>query len=224
LDSQGIYKITNLINGKFYIGSTVDLDKRWKNHKRALNKEVHHSSLLQYDWNFYGKDVFVFEIIEEVLNKSFLIGLESYYFGVLRPEYNMCPPFKSRFGIKHSDETKRKIGLKSLGRRHSIETKKKISETHKGIKLSDEHRQKLSKSHIGKRPSQETLKKLRESHLGNKSALGNKWSEEAKKKLSEIRKERFKNKENHPVYGKPRSEETKQKLRIINLRKKRPLI
>ncbi len=63
----GIYKITNLINGKSYVGQSVDIDKRWKREKEDANNINSHS----YDYPLmrafrkYGVDHFSFEIIEE---------------------------------------------------------------------------------------------------------------------------------------------------------------
>ena len=61
----GIYKITNQINGKFYIGSSKDLSRRKKYHFRLLKKGINHSILLQRAVNKYGLDNFIFEVIAE---------------------------------------------------------------------------------------------------------------------------------------------------------------
>jgi len=63
---SGIYSITNKENNKKYIGSSKDIYRRWLEHERELNKNTHHSLHLQNAWNKYGKDVFIFEIIEIV--------------------------------------------------------------------------------------------------------------------------------------------------------------
>lgn len=60
-----IYKITNTINGKYYIGSTVDFKKRKYTHTWKLNKGIHHSVYLQNAWNLYGASNFRFEILYE---------------------------------------------------------------------------------------------------------------------------------------------------------------
>ena len=66
---SGIYKITNLKNGKFYIGSSKDIERRWWEHTNELDKNIHINKKLQNAWNFYGKDNFKFEIIEELKNE-----------------------------------------------------------------------------------------------------------------------------------------------------------
>lgn len=60
-----IYRISNTINSKNYIGVSIDYVQRWKQHIRALNKNRHCNHKLQIDWNKYGIDAFKFEIIEE---------------------------------------------------------------------------------------------------------------------------------------------------------------
>lgn len=60
---KGIYKITNKATNKFYIGSSSDITKRWREHVKLLDKNTHHSYKLQEAWNDYGAENFVFEIL-----------------------------------------------------------------------------------------------------------------------------------------------------------------
>lgn len=63
----GVYKITNTVNGKVYIGSaSVSFEKRWLGHVSALNAGTHHNKGLQKDWNRLGKNCFCFEVVETV--------------------------------------------------------------------------------------------------------------------------------------------------------------
>jgi len=78
---SGIYKITNKINNKYYIGSSVDIigkQGRFNNHIWKLIGNRHDNEHLQNAWNKYGIDVFVFEIIE-IIDISKLISREQYY-------------------------------------------------------------------------------------------------------------------------------------------------
>ena len=61
----GIYKITNTINKKIYIGSSVNILNRVRQHKYKLKAGIHCNNYLQASFNKYGKDSFLFEIIEE---------------------------------------------------------------------------------------------------------------------------------------------------------------
>ena len=84
----GVYKITNQINGKFYIGSSKDLSRRKKDHFRLLKKGINHSILLQRAVNKYGITNFKFRIIE-LCEKELLISKEQYYIDKLKPKYNI---------------------------------------------------------------------------------------------------------------------------------------
>lgn len=60
----GVYKITCIPNGKIYIGSSKNIDKRWRKHIDELRYQEHPNKFLQQDYNLYGEDKFKFEIIE----------------------------------------------------------------------------------------------------------------------------------------------------------------
>ena len=101
----GVYKITNQINGKFYIGSSKDLSRRKKDHFRLLKKVINHSILLQRAVNKYGIINFKFRIIE-LCEKELLISKEQYYIDKLKPKYNIYKTAGSSLGNKKSEETK----------------------------------------------------------------------------------------------------------------------
>lgn len=94
-----IYKIRNKTNNKFYLGSSKNLANRWREHKRDLRNNKHHSPRLQHAWNKYGPENFVFEVIEELsqdcLDKQ-LLEREQYWLKTLNPldesiGYNISP-------------------------------------------------------------------------------------------------------------------------------------
>ena len=60
---RGIYKITNKVNGKVYIGESLDLERRWKEHLLELGSKQHINLKLQKDYNIYGYEAFEFEIL-----------------------------------------------------------------------------------------------------------------------------------------------------------------
>ena len=76
--SIGIYKITNKINGKVYIGKSKNIEKRFTQHKYGLNNNSNHNIHFQNAWNKYGEENFEFEIIH-LCDKKYLDDLEIYY-------------------------------------------------------------------------------------------------------------------------------------------------
>jgi len=66
---RGIYKIINKTTNKIYIGESLDILRRWEEHRNNLNNNKHHSYKLQQDWNTYGQDNFDFKIVS-VLDES----------------------------------------------------------------------------------------------------------------------------------------------------------
>ena len=91
----GIYKITNLVNGKMYIGQSIDIYKRWKEHNniafRTTSKSYNYP--LYKAIRKYGIDNFKFEIIEECSIEK-LNDKEIYYIN----KYNTCIFNKNSFG------------------------------------------------------------------------------------------------------------------------------
>lgn len=59
----GVYKIVNKTNGHFYVGSSVNLNKRFWRHKNELRKDKHHCLFLQRAWNKYGEENFEFVVL-----------------------------------------------------------------------------------------------------------------------------------------------------------------
>ena len=91
----GIYKITNLINGKSYIGKAVDIKRRWSEHKSHSFSPDH----LSYNFAIhrairkYGIENFSFEVVEEC-NEDWLNEREIYWVAKLNTQedgYNMTP-------------------------------------------------------------------------------------------------------------------------------------
>lgn len=62
-----IYAITHIESGRRYIGSTISVTNRWIRHKSHLKHNKHHCAYLQNAWNKYGKNAFIFSIIDTTL-------------------------------------------------------------------------------------------------------------------------------------------------------------
>jgi len=87
MNKCGIYKIVNIKTSKFYIGSSDNIDKRWKRHISELKKRKHHSVYLQRSFNKHGKTNFMLQIIE-LCNKKELLNIEQKYLDDLKPWNN----------------------------------------------------------------------------------------------------------------------------------------
>lgn len=84
----GVYKITNTLNKKSYIGSSHNINKRWREHTNDLKNNKHHNLYLQKSWNKYSSAAFEFEILQ-VTNFEDLLVREQYWIDTLKPEYNL---------------------------------------------------------------------------------------------------------------------------------------
>ncbi|MGY5190388.1 UNVERIFIED_CONTAM: endonuclease, partial [Bacillus amyloliquefaciens DSM 7 = ATCC 23350] len=60
---KAVYKITNVKNGKVYIGSSSDSDKRKRDHLNLLRRGVHHNRPLYEEYNSVGEKACEFEVI-----------------------------------------------------------------------------------------------------------------------------------------------------------------
>ena len=154
-----VYKITNLINNKFYIGITQKL----LNHRFAIHKNV--KSYIGNSIRKYGENNFTIEQIDTAKTYNQLRKKEISYIDKLKPFYNLTKGGDGLFGFKHSKNTKKLISLKMAGR-----------------KLTEEHKKKLSENSSSRRP--EVKSKISLSLTGlNHPMWGKKHSDETKRKM-----------------------------------------
>ena len=159
-----VYKITNKINGKIYIGQTVQaLKERWNKHcsvKRCLAL----SSAIKK----YGKESFEIKVMVRCNSIEEMNHRETYYiklFDTVAPKgYNLTRGGRNG---KHVEETKKKIGDKQRGNRNhnfgkkaSAETRHKMSASQKGRVKTPEERAKLSAANTGAVFSEERKKNI----------------------------------------------------------------
>lgn len=87
--NSGVYKISNQLTGKIYIGSSINIPIRWNEHKNDLKKKIHCNIYLQRAVEKYGIENFKFEIVEKC-DPAYCITLEQKYINAFLPEYNLC--------------------------------------------------------------------------------------------------------------------------------------
>lgn len=150
---SGIYMILNIVNGKFYIGSSVNVNKRLLHHKNSLNKNKHHSILLQRAFNKYGKENFIFQLVEECKIEECLkreqIWLD--FHQVYNPElgYNISNNTANpALGIKRTDEFKSKLTNFNKTKWDNMTTEERKNHpinknVRKGFKISKSHLEKI---------------------------------------------------------------------------------
>lgn len=100
-----IYKITNLINGHFYIGSSQNFIKRYYTHINHIRTQKSSCTVLVRAVVKYGENNFKLEIIEECDTQNLLVR-EQYYLDTLLPHYNVAKIAGSNVGIKRTKETR----------------------------------------------------------------------------------------------------------------------
>jgi len=83
--SHYIYKITNIINEKIYVGKSKNPKVRWRQHKSHSKKR---NTKLYYAMRKYGIENFIFEVLEEC-DENIINDKEIYYISSLNPYYNM---------------------------------------------------------------------------------------------------------------------------------------
>ena len=84
---SAVYKITNTVTNDFYIGSSKDVKKRWREHKCKYTWNRCPNNPMYQDMKRYGTDKFEFQVIEEV-EESFLKEKEQQFIETLNPTYN----------------------------------------------------------------------------------------------------------------------------------------
>jgi group I intron endonuclease len=218
----GVYCIENNITGRKYYGSAVNVDRRFMSHKKDLLANRHINNFLQNSWHKHGENAFDFFVVEPCDKEQLLIKEQAWidksgYIGV--GGYNINPiansrlnskwgedsklrrsiAMKGKVGVKHTDETKMKIGIASKGRIPWNKGKKvvypaeaiiKIVAARKGRKHSDESIRKMSDAHKGcvawnkgikNIISEETRQKISKSLLGRPT-----WNKGKKNTLNNV--------------------------------------
>jgi group I intron endonuclease len=220
-----IYVIRNVVDQKFYVGSTSNMRERFRTHRAKLRRGVHHCHHLQAAWNKYGEDVFRFEVVERLPEDATYgqlqaaedvwllehVGTKECYNHGLRsgapwrgcrsedhPNYGKTLSDSAKAVLSEATKHQWETTDPRTGARHSEETKAKIS---KKVQAA------LAEGRGGKFiPSEETRRKMSEANKGNRGPKGHIRTAEHRRRLSEA------NKGNQNWLGKKHSEEARQKM------------
>jgi len=148
-----VYKITNKLNNKVYVGQTSrTMKERIKDHKKSNN------SLIGKDIRQFGIDNFSIEILEEVSTREEAYRKEIEWIAkcdcLIPKGYNQCKGGKATDGYKYSEEVRHQMSVSRkgkyvgennpfYGKHHSEEQRKKWSEQRRGRKLTEEWKRKV---------------------------------------------------------------------------------
>jgi hypothetical protein len=131
----GIYKITSKHTKEYYIGSSIDIEKRFKRHLSQLKYKNHSNLNLQKIYNIYGKDSLDLVILELIQNAENIKEVEQKYLDNLKPQLNINlhasggdmisnHPDKSNIRIKQIIETRKAAKSKNMKFKRSLNAKK----------------------------------------------------------------------------------------------------
>jgi group I intron endonuclease len=204
---SGVYAIICVTTRKLYVGSSVDIAERWREHRRDLDNKIHRNRLLQNHWNKYGASTFEWRVLE-LVEPERLIETEQEFIDTYRGinarfVMNLSPTAGSCLGLKQSYEERMNKSVRQQGRVFSAEWRAKISAALRG-----------NKHNLGRIPSAETRAKL------SAAATGRKLSAEAKAKLT-VRKlsAETRAKVSAAMTGRKLSAETRAKISAANHRR-----
>lgn len=223
-----IYRITCVVTGKFYVGSTVNKKQRWYKHRKQLRDGTHPNRKMLASWQKYGEDAFLFEVLEKVARPADLFAAEQkhldehagkdycfnwslYADAPMRGKTGADTP---NFGKTVSQEVRAKIRAGLAGQKHpnwgkalSDIVKVKIRETnkahpHRDHKHTPEAIAKIAEASRGRPVSEETRAKRSAALKGREMPLEQRLR--ISKKLSGP---------GNFWYGKERSDSFKEKIR-----------
>ena len=105
----GVYIIFSIAKPhKFYVGSSVNVFRRWKIHLKKLSSGTHENTHLQNHFNKYGKsDLYFLPFI--FCSKHDLLRLEQLAINSMQPTFNICKIASNRLGVKGSQKTRSKL-------------------------------------------------------------------------------------------------------------------
>jgi group I intron endonuclease len=199
---SGLYEICCYPRGTIYIGSSVNIYRRWQQHKQALRANKHKNRKLQAYWNKYGEEAFTFCLLE-IAEPDQLIEREQAYLDAARPSLNINEKAGNSLGVKRTPETRKRISDAVKADAEAIARCRRMAEEQRGKSVHDD----ATKKKIG-----EASRRMWE----RRRASGWKQSAEAKEKIKAARRRQ--------VFSEESREKLSKTLRAANARKRAWLI
>jgi group I intron endonuclease len=163
---RGVYQIRCLVNGRVYVGSSENLTMREQKHWWRLRNGTHSAKRMLSDFRLYGRENFVFEVLEEPNpNVIDLYPREDYWLEKLRP-------FDPEIGYNTHF-----VSTSSLGTIRDDEVRRNISNGRMGMKFTEEHKGHIAKANTGAVFSPERCANI---------SAARKASDKAKKAIGEL--------------------------------------
>ena len=166
--TSGIYVIENTVNGKKYIGSAVDINKRKKLHLYHLRGDKHHSRKLQNSYNKHGEEAFAFRPLL-ICRKEDLLFYEQLVldkFDAVRTGYNVAPVAGTREGMRNTAEANARIREAAKAQWTNPEHRANMSIKTREQMSNPEMREKIGAANRGRKHSPETVEKNRKAQTG----------------------------------------------------------
>jgi group I intron endonuclease len=182
---MGVYRITNKVTGKHYVGSAAHMRRRWNQHRAQLRKGSHHSVKLQRSWDEHGEAAFEFVLLEVIEDEALLLACEQKWMDALdgyAGGYNACREAGRTVGRTWTDEQRKRASESKKGRVFSDEHRARISEALRGRTHSDE-----CKAKIAAKARERAAKDPEAAGAAGRAGKGRKWSEETRAKIMAAR-------------------------------------
>lgn len=227
----GIYFIQNNVTNKTYIGSSIDIDRRLRDHFTKLRCGKHVNIHLQRSFDKHGEGAFTKGVCEIVENVDNLLAREQVWLDS-HGDMNIALKAGSTLGWKASDETRLKMSEARSGEKNPMFGKKRpeiaemVRRLKTGVKLTEEHKRKCSEALKGNRGPWDNPESAARVIAAIKLAnTGRVLSDERKQQISRQMKGRVvseETKEKHRAasLGRTHTEETKARIAAGKLGKK----
>lgn len=146
----GIYVITNILNGKRYVGQSDNVRQRWYSHRSDLNAGRSGCKRLLAAWKHYGEDAFAFSVLVTLDSTDDLDAWEQWFIDALVPEYNTSKRAGTRRGVPQPLDAIARTTAKVQGKPKSLAWRVQARERRLGMKFPPEWCENIrrSKQHV----------------------------------------------------------------------------